>query len=310
LCKGTGGKKDAKKQACGTCHGKGTVNRTAAIQGSNIVMAAPCPTCHGAKEFFAEKDKCKKCKGAAVVPEKKILELYIPPGTLEGDHLVLHGEGDMQPGQKEPGDLIFDIRETLHKVFSRRGPDLLVEVHVSLAEALTGLDRVVVRHLDGRGIKVSTISKDSPPSGKVLKPGHVLRVQGEGMPVKKKIDVRGDLFIVIRIDFPKDGWLLDPYFSSQTPAKTTTNIADPLDVTDKQPVPIPDVVKLRSLLPTHQDTFSNIDNDSDTIIDEVVIEDGDLDDYGTSQSGRPRGTHDADDEEWEDEEEQPQCRQM
>jgi DnaJ homolog subfamily A member 2 len=260
------------------------MNRIANIQGVPISIPSECTTCNGAKKLWRDKDKCKKCKGAGVVPEKKLLELYVPPGSQTGDRIVLRGEGDVVGGQLdgEPGDLIFDIREQAHAVFSRKGADLSAEVHVSLTEALTGIDRVVLRHLDGRGIKIQTTSKNKLPGSKVLRPGHILRIKGEGMPIKKK-EIRGDLYIVIRVDFPADGWL------SGTSGKTPT-----LEESDKARNKAND---LRSLLPNDFEAFAQ--TKPDDIIEVVQIEDGDLNDYGHSN-----------DEEagWEDDDEPTQCQ--
>jgi len=60
----------------------------------------------------------------------------------------------------------------------------------------------VLKHLDGRGIHITH------PRGKILRPGEVLKVSGEGMP-KKRSDVNGDLYLVVKIEFPEDGWLKD-----------------------------------------------------------------------------------------------------
>ena len=40
-----------------------------------------CDTCQGDGKIFAEKEKCKKCRGKKTVSEKKMLELYIPRGS-------------------------------------------------------------------------------------------------------------------------------------------------------------------------------------------------------------------------------------
>jgi DnaJ family protein A protein 2 len=48
----------------------------------------------------------------------------------------------------------------------------------------------------------------SHPRGKVLTPGQILRVEGEGMPLKKS-DQKGDLFLIVKIDFPENGWIQD-----------------------------------------------------------------------------------------------------
>jgi DnaJ homolog subfamily A member 2 len=163
-----------------------------------------CNNCAGAGEVFREKDKCRKCHGARTATTKKFLELYIPPGSRSGEKIVLSGEADQDPDDLSPGDLVFIVKEQDHETFQRRGNDLCAETQVTLAEALTGLDRVVLKHLDGRGISI----KISQQRGKVLRPGEVLKITGEGMPIKRT-DSRGDLYLVIKVEFPEDGWISD-----------------------------------------------------------------------------------------------------
>lgn len=121
--------------------------------------------------------------------------------SRDGDKIVLEGEADQVPGQ-EPGDIVFTLDEAEHEVFRREGADLSAGIQVTLAEALCGFSRVVVKHLDGRGIHI----KHPQPIARVLKPGQVLKVAGEGMPLKKS-DVKGDLYLVVEVQFPEQDWL-------------------------------------------------------------------------------------------------------
>lgn len=55
--------------------------------------------------------------------------------------------------------------------------------------------------MDGRGIKVS-----SPP-GRIIRPEDTIILRGEGMPVFKQPDQKGDLFVVLEIEMPSEQWL-------------------------------------------------------------------------------------------------------
>ncbi|TAQ90254.1 hypothetical protein B7494_g1442 [Chlorociboria aeruginascens] len=201
-CKGTGGKEKAKSQTCERCKGNGiTVGLRSVGPGLVTQERVVCDTCSGAGKVFKEKDKCKKCKGKRTTSEKKALELYIPRGAREGEQITLEGEADQVPDQI-PGDIVFTLVEEEHGIFQRAGNDLSAELEITLAEALTGFSRVILKHLDGRGIHLTH------PRGKVLRPGQVLKVSGEGMPLKKS-DVKGDLYLVVKIEFPEDGWTED-----------------------------------------------------------------------------------------------------
>jgi DnaJ family protein A protein 2 len=201
-CKGTGAKDKVKPNQCEKCKGNGTQEFYRQV-GPGMIRKeeALCDHCQGSGNYYKEKDRCKKCKGKRTVSEVKALEIYIPRGSMEGERIVLEGEADQNPDQI-PGDIVFVLVEEEHETFSRLGDDLSTKLHVTLAEALSGFSRVVVKHLDGRGIHIDH------PRGKILRPGQVLKVHGEGMPIKRS-DLKGDLYLIVEIEFPKDGWLKD-----------------------------------------------------------------------------------------------------
>lgn len=120
----------------------------------------------------------------------------------EGEKIVLEGEADQVPDQ-ETGNIVFRLVQEEHPVFERAGADLRASIEVTLAEALTGFSRVVLKHLDGRGIEIKH------PAGRVLSPGQVLTVHGEGMPIKRS-DSRGDLYLIVNVKFPEQQWQPSP----------------------------------------------------------------------------------------------------
>lgn len=274
-CNGTGGKEKAKPKECETCKGKGVSTRLRSV-GPGLVTqeTIPCSTCNGRGEFYVDKDKCKKCKGERTIKQKKILELYIPPGSREGEIIILAGEADQDPDDDEPGDIIFELVETPHDTFNRAGADLQAELEISLSEALTGFNRVVLTHLDGRGISLNV----EQPNGKVLRPDQILKIEGEGMPYKRS-DARGDLYLTVSVKFPEDGWL------------ETQEAVD----------------KVREVLPKPEPVEYG-PGETPEVVDEVMFETvEDMQGFGAG-SGDPRAGA-----EWEDDEEggaQAQCAQQ
>ncbi|KLU89094.1 chaperone dnaJ 3 [Magnaporthiopsis poae ATCC 64411] len=208
-----------------------------------------------------------KCKGKCTVATTKALEVYIPRGSMHGERIVLEGEGDQLPDQT-PGDIILVLVEKPNDTFTRIGADLSADLTVTVAEALAGFSRVVLKHLDGRGIHIDH------PRGKVLRPSEVIKVPGEGMPPKRG-ETKGDLYLIVKIEFPTDGWL---------------------DSDEKSY----DVLK--GLLPPPADPIVAEE------VDEVEYEkDADIEEMGAS-SGDPRYG-----QEWEDVDEDeggPQCAQQ
>jgi len=112
----------------------------------------------------------------------------------------------LQPGIP-PGDVIFALRVAPHESFIRQGQDLLAHVRITLSEALLGFSRVVLTHLDGRGIRVAS------PAGKIVRPDDAIVVRGEGMPARSfgapgaSAATRGDLFVVFEVEMPDAEWL-------------------------------------------------------------------------------------------------------
>lgn len=121
-----------------------------------------------------------------------------------GDKITLEGEGDQAP-DVEAGDIIFHLEQNEHEVFQRAGGDLSAHIEITLAEALCGFSRVVLKHLDGRGIEIT----HPQTTGDVLRPNQVLKVAGEGMPYKRS-DSHGDLYLIVDVKFPENGWASDP----------------------------------------------------------------------------------------------------
>lgn len=265
-CKGSGGKEKAKPHDCSVCGGKGQTVRIQTVGGMLSPITTLCANCGGSGKVFKDKEKCKKCKGKRVVEKRKILELYIPRGAREGERIVLAGEADQQPDQ-EPGDIIFELVEKEHPVFRRAGADLQAELHITLAEALTGFHRVVLTHLDGRGISLNV----NQPRGRILRPNEVLKVPGEGMPIKRS-DARGDLYLIVDIKFPEDGYIQDEAA----------------------------IQKIRDLLPGPDPEIKTDD------VEDIEFEtDADLDDFG-GNSDDPRAANSWEDDD-DDMEGGPQC---
>ncbi|KAI0370384.1 DnaJ-domain-containing protein [Pilatotrama ljubarskyi] len=240
-CKGTGAKGNAKPKPCVKCEGKGWTIVTTAVGPQRLgTHRAMCTECGGHGEKLREKDRCKKCKGNKTVKEKTRQEIYIERGMADRQRIVLAGAGDEEPGIP-PGDVIFTLKTRHHESFERSGNDLLTTVHITLSEALLGFSRILITHLDGRGVHVT-----SPP-GKIIKPGDSIILRGEGMPIYKTPDHKGNLYVMLEIDMPDESWL-----------KTI------------------DTKALAGLLPPKKDEM----DPKPAIVDEVPFEESDIVDFG------------------------------
>ncbi|THH19798.1 hypothetical protein EW146_g1418 [Bondarzewia mesenterica] len=282
-CKGSGAKGSAKPRKCAKCEGKGWTHVQTQIAPSRLgTSRAVCPDCEGHGEKLREKDRCKKCKGDKTVKEKTRQEIFVEQGMSDGQRIVLAGAGDQEPGVPA-GDVIFVLKAHPHKSFERSGNDLLTTVKITLSEAVLGFNRILVNHLDGRGLHVS-----SPP-GKVVSAGSSIVLRGEGMPTYKSPDMRGDLYVVLDIEMPDEQWMKSidrPALEALLPPKKADVEPKP-QVVDEVPYEESDMVEVRARsFPAGSDFF-----------DQVFA----------SQFGEG-----ADDDAWEDDEDEdgaePECR--
>eukprot|EP00042_Codosiga_hollandica_P055701 m.785984 g.785984 ORF g.785984 m.785984 type:complete len:406 (+) comp59173_c0_seq3:2-1219(+) len=197
-CSGKGGKEGA-VQPCRSCSGQGVRIELRQI-GPGMVQQVQrhCPDCDGEGEQIKEKDRCKACNGKKVVPERKILEVHIDKGMEDGQKIPFSGESDQQPGLP-PGDIIIVLDQKEHPVFKRKGSDLLMEMELTLVEALCGFQRVV-NHLDDRQVLVKT------QPGQIIKDGAIKIIYGEGFPQHRNPFEKGRLFIHFKVAFPGDNF--------------------------------------------------------------------------------------------------------
>lgn len=153
--------------------------------------------------------RCGECGGLGHIAtrkkERKILEVHVEKGMKHNQKIPFRGMADEKPNM-EPGDVNFIIQEKEHDLFKRKGADLLITKTLSLNEALCGFEWIV-KHLDGREIAI----KSKP--GEVIKPeanaSHpfVKIVANEGMPSHGNPFVKGNLYVLFRVDFPQEGEL-------------------------------------------------------------------------------------------------------
>jgi DnaJ family protein A protein 2 len=198
-CSGKGSKKEGATERCRTCDGRG-MKVTIQQIGPGMIqqMQSVCPDCRGSGEMIAERDRCKACRGKKVVAEAKILEVHVAPGTKHGEKQVFYGDGEQAPGC-EPGDVVIVFVEKKDNSgesanFTRQDNHLIVQKKITLIEALTGFD-FYFKQLDDRLLQIR-----SEPNT-VVKPGDVMMVEGEGMPIKHSMH-RGNLFIKFEVEFP------------------------------------------------------------------------------------------------------------
>ncbi len=120
------------------------------------------------------------------------IEASIPPGVKSGSKVRLSGQG--AEGARGAGDLFLRVEVWPHPRFERQGDDLYVDQPIDFFTALLGGE-----------VKVATIDKEVqltvPPESDS---GKTFRLKGLGMPRLGKPSERGDLYVSLQIQVPKD----------------------------------------------------------------------------------------------------------
>jgi DnaJ-class molecular chaperone len=145
------------------------------------------------KKFFAK--RIRQNAEGEYVEMTKVLVITVKPGWKKGMKITFPNEGDEHPGIL-PGDIVFTVTELIDATsgYSRENDNLIYLYRISLADALSDCS-LQIPTLDKRIISIACPEVVSPYSEKL--------VSGEGMPLFKTPDVKGDLIIRFHILFPK-----------------------------------------------------------------------------------------------------------
>ena len=124
------------------------------------------------------------------LPNGKNVDVKIPAGILDGQHIRLRGQGT--PGQNGAGDLIITVSIAPHPTFKLEGLDVRLDLPITIYEAALGAK-----------VRVPTLDK---PVEIAIPPwtssGRTFRLKGKGFPAKAG---RGDLLATVRIVLPERG---------------------------------------------------------------------------------------------------------
>ena len=117
------------------------------------------------------------------------LDVSIPAGIESGKKIRLRGQGNSGAGQ--PGDMLVTVKVAGHPVYARKGLNLLVDVPITILEAVQGAK---IDLPTPHGTLVLTV-----PAG--TSSGKTLRLKGMGIKAK---DRSGDLLVTLQIGVPEE----------------------------------------------------------------------------------------------------------
>jgi DnaJ-class molecular chaperone len=167
----------------------------------------------------------------------------IKAGTKDKEHLVVNAGGHYNPLLRSYDNLLIQIKELSHAIYTRQEDDIVRECQISLADALCGTE-ITLDHF-GQPVKVQISD--------IVKPNSVYQIWGQGMPIKAppanalgsgshggqegqggQEQERGNLLLDLTIDFPE--YLSDKHkgYLRQLLTSDTGNTGDTGDTGDKE----------------------------------------------------------------------------
>ena len=123
-----------------------------------------------------------------VITKERVLNVTIPKGIREGQHIRLGGQGSAGIGEGRAGDLYLQVEFRAHPIYRVDGRDLYIDLPVAPWEAALGAT-VKVPTLGG-------IVELKIPEGSGS--GRKLRLKGRGLPGEPP----GDCYVILAIALP------------------------------------------------------------------------------------------------------------
>lgn len=131
-------------------------------------------------------------KKRVTMPDGGVLDITVPEGVADGQTLRLKGQGSPGPRGSEAGDALVEIKVRPHALFKRSGDDIVLELPITVDEAVLGA-KIEVQTISGR-VQVTM------PKG--TSSGRVFRLKGKGVR-NSTTGNTGDQLVSVRIVLPE-----------------------------------------------------------------------------------------------------------
>jgi molecular chaperone DnaJ len=191
-CKGDGVKPGSAVNTCRVCNGQGVTMQVTRTPLGNFQTQQACANCRGSGKKVEE--YCGTCSGQGRVQKTKQIKVTIPAGVEDGNKLRVRSEGDAGPNGGPAGDLYIFLRVKEDRQFRREGPEIYSDATISYLDAI-----------GGASIKVPVVDGDvtiKVPTG--TQPGQVMRLKGNGAPRLGNANQRGDHYVTMNVEIPKE----------------------------------------------------------------------------------------------------------
>ena len=138
------------------------------------------------------KQKCEDCSGKGYKKITKMVKVKVPAGIDDGQTIRLRGEGNAPIRDGVSGDLNIRISVTPHKILTRKGNDIYLDLYIPFTQALLGT-KIEIPTL--KGPYILTIPE-------LTASGTVMRLKNKGVKFLNK-ESYGDMLVSIKAEPPK-----------------------------------------------------------------------------------------------------------
>ncbi len=191
-CGGTGAKKGTSPETCPKCKGSGQIVYTQQSMFGMVRNVQECPQCRGTGKII--KDKCPECRGEGYISQRKKIKVSIPAGIDDGQSIRIRDKGEPGVNGGPRGDLLVEVQVARHPIFQRQDMSIYSTAPMTYAQAALG-----------GTIRISTVDGEVEYE---VKPGTQtdtrIRLKGKGVPSLRNKNVRGDHYVTLVVQVPKD----------------------------------------------------------------------------------------------------------
>ena len=190
-CNGSGSKPGTYPESCKKCNGTGSERITQQSFIGMMTKVVPCSSCRGKGKII--KDPCTTCREEGRVRTSKKIDVNIPKGIDNGQSVRITGKGEMGEKGAPAGDLYITVSVSPHKLFSRDGSHLYLEIPITFVQAALG-DEISIPTLSG-GVEKYTVKSGTQP-------GTVVQLRGKGVSNVHNPRSIGDLIVKLNVTVP------------------------------------------------------------------------------------------------------------
>jgi len=190
-CKGSGAAPGTHAETCKKCNGSGSERVVRQTMLGVMTTVETCTACRGEGKVI--RDPCTTCRGQGRVRTTKTLQVTVPKGIDDGQQIRLTGKGEVGEKGAQAGDLYISVQVAPHKLFTRSGTNLHLDVPITFVQASLG-DEISIPLLDGSEEKY-TIKNGTQP-------GSVVSIRGKGVPSLRNSRNIGDLLVKLIVTVP------------------------------------------------------------------------------------------------------------